>query len=377
MASSNLVSSPVLLALAAFCLLFLQPHPSNANSLTTCHFDKIYQLGDSVSDTGNLIREKPIGAATAFARLPYGETFFKHATGRTSNGRLMIDFIASASGLPFLNPYLKKDANFRNGVNFAVAGSTALPVDFLAKENIIVQLITNSSLHVQLDWMSKHFTKGVKSITDCLEKPNNTLFIVGVFGGNDYNYASASGKTLQEINAMVPEVVNSVVIGVKRVISVGGTRVVVPGIFPFGCFPLYLTAFQTNDSTAYDKDKCLKELNSFSKYHNGKLQEAIQELKREYPHVVIVYGDYYHAFEWLYNHAVHLGFDGASTQKACCGIGGDYNFNFTMVCSAETPVCSNPNQFISWDGAHLTEAANKRMAGWLIDDMLPKLHCYN
>lgn len=95
--------------------------------------------------------------------------------------------------------------------------------------------------------------------------------------------------------------------GLQRVISVGATRVVVPGLFPIGCFPLYLTAFQTNNSNAYDKNKCLKELNSFSKYHNGKLQEAIQELKREYPHVVIVYGDYYHAFEWLYNHAVHLG----------------------------------------------------------------------
>lgn len=71
------------------------------------------------------------------------------------------------------------------------------------------------------------------------------------------------------------------------------------------------------------------------------------------------------------------GFDGESTQKACCGIGGDYNFNITMVCSAETPVCPNPNQFISWDGIHLTEAANERMVGWLIDDMLPKLHCYN
>lgn len=94
----------------------------------------------------------------------------------------------------------------------------------------------------------------------------------------------------------------------QRVVSVGAIRVVVPGLFPIGCFPLYLSAFQTSNSTAYDKDKCLKEINSFVKYHNGKLQEAIQELQREYyPHVVIVYGDYYHAFEWLYNHAVHLG----------------------------------------------------------------------
>lgn len=54
--------------------------------------DKIYQFGDSISDTGNLIREHPIGALSPYASLPYGETFFKKATGRCSDGLLMIDF---------------------------------------------------------------------------------------------------------------------------------------------------------------------------------------------------------------------------------------------------------------------------------------------
>ena len=88
MATTRLVLSLVLVY-----LLLFQPHPSDANPLKVCHFDQIYQLGDSISDTGNLIRETPIGAATAFAKLPYGETFFKNATGRCSNGLLMIDYL--------------------------------------------------------------------------------------------------------------------------------------------------------------------------------------------------------------------------------------------------------------------------------------------
>ncbi|KAH7846885.1 hypothetical protein Vadar_019317 [Vaccinium darrowii] len=376
MASFHPVSPLLWLTLISSFLLFLQHHPSNANSLITCHFEKIYTFGNSLTDTGNLIREKPVGAATGYARLPYGETFFKHATGRCSDGRLMIDFIANASGLPFLNPYLKKDAKFRHGVNFAVAGATALPENVLTKLNI-TNTLTNSSLQVQLDWMSKHLNSASKIKGDCSEKQKTTLFIVGGIGGNDYNFAFQQGRTIPEVQLLVPELVAATKSGVRRVImSYGAVRVVVPGVLPTGCNPIHLTFFQTNDSSAYDKRGCLKEVNSLVSYHNKKLQEAIQELKREYPDVVIVYSDLERAFLWIFDNAEHLGFDGDSKQKACCGIGGDYNFNYTNLCSSKVPVCPNPNQFISWDGLHLTEAAYKRMAGWLIDDMLPKLQCH-
>ena len=86
----------VLLVTVLISLLLLLPHhPSDAHPLKICGFDHIYQLGDSISDTGNLIRESPIGASTAFAKLPYGETFFKNATGRCSNGLLLIDYFGT------------------------------------------------------------------------------------------------------------------------------------------------------------------------------------------------------------------------------------------------------------------------------------------
>ncbi|KAE9454272.1 hypothetical protein C3L33_13821, partial [Rhododendron williamsianum] len=59
-----------------------------------CPFEYAYQLGDSISDTGNLIRIGPVGAFAA-ARLPYGETFFHRPTGRWSDGLLIIDFFGS------------------------------------------------------------------------------------------------------------------------------------------------------------------------------------------------------------------------------------------------------------------------------------------
>jgi lysophospholipase L1-like esterase len=70
------------------------------------------------------------------------------------------------------------------------------------------------------------------------------------------------------------------------------------------------------------------------------------------------------------------GFDTASLQKSCCGIGGDYDFSMIQKCGdLGVPVCHNPNERISWDGIHLTQKAYQYMAYWLIYDILPKLQC--
>lgn len=61
-----------------------------------------------------------------------------------------------AAGLPFLNAYKNTATDFSHGANFAVVGSTALPVRVLAAKNVLSP-VTPSSLSVQLEWMSTHF----------------------------------------------------------------------------------------------------------------------------------------------------------------------------------------------------------------------------
>ncbi|XP_038877042.1 acetylajmalan esterase-like, partial [Benincasa hispida] len=220
--------------ISIFLFLFLSSS-FNAHLLKVCMFDAIYQLGDSISDTGNLIREN---LNTPFSHLPYGESFFNNPTGRCSNGLLMIDYFALDAGLPLVSPYLNKDALTNHGVNFAVAGSTALSSELLFQKKISSP-VTNSSLSHQLDWMFSHFNSICYNQRDCNEKLYNALFLVGEIGGNDYNYALFQGKTIQEVKDMVPDVVQSIKSAVERVISYGATRVVVPGNFPIGCFPIY------------------------------------------------------------------------------------------------------------------------------------------
>ncbi|KAL0362946.1 UNVERIFIED_CONTAM: Acetylajmalan esterase [Sesamum calycinum] len=305
----------VLRLLVLCCFLFsCVPQWADAHPLKICKFDQIYQLGDSISDTGNLIREVPIGAATAFARLPYGETFFKKATGRCSNGLLMIDYIAMDAGLPFLPPYKNLDAaDFEHGVNFAVAGSTALPSQVLAAQHIFSP-VTNSSLNVQLEWMFTHFNSICLNSRDCVEKLQNALFMVGEIGGNDYNYAIFQGKTMEELRSMVPDVVATIV-------------------------------------------------------DAARLQKAIHTLKQEKPNAVVVYADYYNAYQFLLKVATSHGFE---REKACCGTGGKYNFNMMRMCGgAGVEVCSHPERYMSWDGVHLTEKGYKIMAAWLLNNIFP------
>lgn len=94
-------------------------------------FKKIYAFGDSYTDTGNT---KSAKGPTGFGHVSnpsYSETFFLRPTNRYSDGRLMIDFVGQTLSLPFLQPYLHLKGNETNGVNFAVAGSTAINHAFL------------------------------------------------------------------------------------------------------------------------------------------------------------------------------------------------------------------------------------------------------
>ncbi|CAN4108742.1 unnamed protein product [Withania somnifera] len=272
--------------------------------LKKCRFDKIYQLGDSLSDTGNCIRESLCGANSACSRLPYGMTLFQKATGRCSDGMLMIDFIAVESGLPLLNPYKDRIANFSHGADFAVAGATALSAEFLAEKMNIATSFTNSSLSVQLDWMDSHFKSTCSP--DCPKYLEKSLFLVGEIG-DEFNYAVSQGKTLDDLRRMVPDVVQAITDGVKRIIGYGATRIVVPGNFPVGCLPVILTNFRINNSTAYDEHHCLKDWNNFIIFFNNYLRQAIDEVKKEYPNIILIYADYYNAYLWLLQNAVTLG----------------------------------------------------------------------
>ncbi|VVB13125.1 unnamed protein product [Arabis nemorensis] len=127
------------------------------------------------------------------------------------------------------------------------------------------------------------------------------------------------------------------------------------------------------DPKAYDDKGCLKHLNKFAMDHNNQLQEAIASLRKEFPNVVITYGDYYNAFQYVLRSGR---FDKSVTLRSCCGIGGAYNYGGKRPCGAlGVPVCSNPDRFISWDGVHLTQRAYRFMSKFLNKKILSEIKC--
>ncbi|KAK8612536.1 hypothetical protein V6N13_092649 [Hibiscus sabdariffa] len=86
----------------------------------------VYAFGDSAIDAGN---NKFIPNATArFNFMPYGIDFLGGIpTGRTTNGKTIVDFIAESAGLPFPPPMLSLSKaqlkSTRTGVNFGSSSS--------------------------------------------------------------------------------------------------------------------------------------------------------------------------------------------------------------------------------------------------------------
>ncbi|KAM0938492.1 putative sinapine esterase [Dioscorea sansibarensis] len=353
-------SSAYLFSLVFFTLILLLPSHRQA-----C-FTSIFSFGDSLADTGNLLFF--LNNTHRVSQLPYGQTFFHHPTGRFSDGRLVIDFIAEAIGLPLVPPYLSGDSlNFEKGVNFAVAGATALNDDFFKSKGIYIKH-NNFSLDVQVELFKRLLPSICSTISECEEKLSGALFLMGEIGGNDYNDPFFQGRSLEEITTFVPLVINAISRAISEVIEVGARTLLVPGNLPIGCNSAYLTYFHvSNNNESHDQvTGCINWLNEFSQYHNQLLIDELQLLRKLHPHVTIIYADYFEALMTIFQSPEEYGFRGFPL-RACCGGGGLYNYNSSCGCGEMgSTVCEKPSNYVIWDGLHLTEAAYKHIATGLV-----------
>uniref|UniRef100_A0A7N1A9D5 Uncharacterized protein n=1 Tax=Kalanchoe fedtschenkoi TaxID=63787 RepID=A0A7N1A9D5_KALFE len=125
-------------------------------------FSQVMAFGDSYTDTGNCMflngLKKFFGGFVSHS--PYGSIFKSPLSGnRFCNGRLVIDFLCEALGLPPLPPYKDPQVNVTFGVNFAVSGSTSLTSDLFSKYKIGQGLLWKSmvpqNFMTQLDWFDE------------------------------------------------------------------------------------------------------------------------------------------------------------------------------------------------------------------------------
>ncbi|XP_008777735.4 GDSL esterase/lipase At1g28580-like [Phoenix dactylifera] len=345
-------------------------HPSiskNTSPITPC-YTSIFSFGDSLADTGNFLHYSGNNSGPV-AHHPYGETYFHRATGRFSNGRLVVDFIAQAMGLPLVPPYLagKNSQDFRHGANFAVAGATALDNDFFRAKGLNVAW-PEYSLGAQIKWFKQLLPSLCSSDSDCKGLMSNSLFLMGEIGWNDYNHPFVQGMTIKEIRTFVPDIIHVISSAITDLIELGAKTVVVPGIVPSGCVSLYLTVFQSQKREDYDPQTgCIKWANEFSEHHGRLLSEELDRLRRLHPHAIIIHANYYDAIMSIFRSPQQFGFK-KSPLDACCGGDGPYNLNISLRCGDPmTTVCHDPSKYVFWDGTHLTEAAYEVISRGLLE----------
>ncbi|KAK2982960.1 hypothetical protein RJ640_002645 [Escallonia rubra] len=144
----------------------------------------------------------------------------------------------------------------------------------------------------------------------------------------------------------------------QKLIELGAVTLMVPGNLPIGCSSSYLTLFKGSNKEEYDPETgCLTWLNKFAEYHNELLRNELNVIQQLNPHATIIYADYYNAAMQLYRSPNKFGFT-RGALSACCGGGGSYNYNPSVLCGIPpSTVSGEPSLYVNWDGLHLTEAA--------------------
>nr|GMD10846.1 GDSL esterase/lipase At1g28590-like [Ipomoea batatas] len=285
-------------------------------------YTSIFGFGDSITDTGNYISLiskglLPFDEIPNCSVPPYGETFFHHPTGRCSDGKLIIDFIAEHYGLPLPPPYMGgENANREGGVNFAVIGATALSDDVLEAKWSYSR--DNISMMAQID-MFKTYLPSICKTSSCHEILNKSLIVFGSFGSNDYA-STILMKKVEDAYRLQPLVINAVGSAIEELIKLGVVNLMVPGMLPTGCLGDCLAVYYGSNDEDYDPI---------------------------------------------------TGFNKETRLISCCGSGGPYNSDVddTKCGYPFSHACDDPSSYIEWDGAHLTQAANEWIAKGLLSGL--------
>ncbi|WCJ22369.1 GDSL-like Lipase/Acylhydrolase superfamily protein [Euphorbia peplus] len=356
-------------SLAMMMVMMMMMAMLSVGRSSRCEIEGIFNFGDSNSDTGGFWAAFPAQSA------PFGMTYFHKPTGRASDGRLALDFIAQALGFPFLSPYLQTiGSDYRHGVNFATLASTVL----LPNTSLFVTGISPFFLAIQINQM-KHFKVLVQEFhstnpngwsTSSLPSPD--IFGKSIYtfyiGQNDFT-SNLGDIGVGGLQKFLPQVISQIASSIKELYGIGGRTFMVMNLAPVGCYPSLLEGLPHNSSDI-DSFGCLISYNKEVLEYNNMLKQAVTETRRSLPLANVIYVDTHavllHLFQYPSSHGLKHG------TKACCGEGGGvHNFNPKVYCGNTKMVngkkvtasaCDDPYNYVSWDGIHATEAANRIIA---------------
>lgn len=318
----------------------------------------LFIFGDSTADPGNNNYINTTARMRADWK-PYGQNgFFEAPTGRFSDGRVFVDFIAEYAKLPIIPPFYQPSADLTNGVNFASGGAGVLPQ-------------TNQGLVVDLQTQLRSFEEVQKSLTENLGEAeakallSEAVYFISV-GSNDYVAGYLGNPKMQEY--FVPEVYVEMVIGnltnaIQVLYEKGARKFGFLSLCPLGCMPL-MRARNPKSS----EGGCFEAASGLALAHNNALNAVLTSLEQLLKGFKYCNPEFY---TWLYdriNNPASYGFK--EGVNACCGTGP---YNGVYSCGGkrkpvEFQLCDNADDYIWWDSGHPTERIHEQIAKTLWKD---------
>ncbi|GAA0142823.1 hypothetical protein LIER_03636 [Lithospermum erythrorhizon] len=354
---SGIILFHCFMILLAFMSLLVKPGVGGK-----CAFEAIFNFGDSNSDTGGFFSAFPSQPS------PNGMTYFNRPTGRPSDGRLYLDFLAQALGLPFVSPYLQSiGSDFRHGANFATSASTVL----LPKTSLFDTGVSPFALAIQLNQM-KQFKSRVDEQSSGQEKlPSSDIIGKSLYtfyiGQNDFTGNLGSG--IDGARQIMPQLVSQISSTIKELYGLGGRTFLILNLAPVGCYPAFLVQLP-HEGSDVDQFGCMISINNGVNEYNNMLKESLRQTRQDLGDAKVIYVNTHDALLELFQHPKNHGMQYG--PKACCGTGGgSYNYNPQVFCGyskslngqeVTATACDDPQNYVSWDGIHATEAANKQLA---------------
>lgn len=365
-------------------------------------FRAVFAFGDGLFDTGSISAIFP--SLLNYDYPPYGSTYFGKPSGRFSDGRLILDYLCEALGLPKVPSYAHTvTSDFSKGVSFGSAfatigkvstGQTAGPFMFLNPFSLPMQVRQYEEFRSTTGLV--HASKTVpnrkralqeeqpESVTDTTlveegahakarlpfnEDFSNGLYLLGM-GRHDivnlYNMNYSSEAIESKLADLIVKEYSPAVRMFSR--SFEGNNLIIFDVEPLGCQPFLLTILPHTDADL-DQKGCLIAVNELVQKVNKKLKRTVKTWRSQ-AKANIVYLSLYDIMIDLMTDA-ESGF--SATNIACCGVpSSPYNVNRLVPCgppgvdiTVEPPAflqassCSNPSSHMYWDGFYTTDAANK------------------
>ncbi|XP_031266747.1 GDSL esterase/lipase 1-like isoform X2 [Pistacia vera] len=302
----------------------------------------LFVFGDSLFDPGNnqYIKNSAKPVSTSY---PYGIDMNNKSTGRFSDGLIVPDYIAQFANLSVDPPYLQPGADLTSGANFASAAGGVLDVN-----NGVLNLKQQLAYFKNVaNLMSQKV--GAKEATKIL---SSSVYLFS-FGGNDYfRYESSYPNATQSQRvAYMRMVVANLTNGLKEIYNMGGRKFAIQNVGPLGCLPVIKAVHPSTNGS------CVTNFLKDASLHNKALSNQLSKMAKELSGFKYSNMDYFYNLLYRINNPTKYGF--TEGKNACCGSGLYNGLNCGV---GSYKLCSNPSDYLFFDGGHTSQKANRQIA---------------